>query len=289
MKQLFLLLLLACSLLAQGTDVEFVVYFAEGRIAKGANNKSLTLKKGDYLYSRDILQLDEGAQVVLICKNYNTVKLGSKGRYSIKALAAQCSKTGTSFTGTYFHYIWDELTHIHGTPEKDPKRYMRNKGAVSRGCGDVVTRLAVDTVHYYSGVLPISWSSSIHSPFLRVYNDQFDGTLLWKEQLDSGSLRLDRAAAELKEEGDYYWQITNSQGRGCERNYLRIWKEEEYKTTVDKILQDVLTTEPAETAYMKGYLLEEHHFLAEAYKYYQLAARLNPQHTIYKKAVSRFL
>lgn len=289
MKQLFLFLFLAFASGAGAADVEFVVYFSQGKVSKSGGSKPLAVKKGDRLFGGDELQLAEGAQVVLICKNYNTLQLKKKGRYTMAALQAGCRKGGGSFTSSYFRYIWDELTHVHGTPEKDPKKYMRNTGAVSRGCAQVQTGVAVDTVHYLSGSLPVSWRSSFPAPYIRVYDDPIDGMLLRSEPLGAAPLQIEQIASALKGEGVYFWQVTDAEGEGCERNYLRLWKADEYKRAVDRLLEDVLATTPAETAYLKGYVLEEQHFLAEAYAYYRLAARLHPQHRLYKKTVARFL
>lgn len=289
MKQLFLFFFLALALGAGAADVEFVVYFSQGKVTKSGGSKSLALKKGDRLFAPDEFLLAEGAQVVLICKNYTTLQLKKKGRYSVAALRAGCRKAGTSFTSSYFQYIWDEFTHVHGTPEKDPKKYMRNTGAVSRGCAQVQTRVAVDTVHYLSGALPVGWSTSFTTPYLRVYDDPLDGMLLRNEPLGAAPLQIEQVASALKGEGVYYWQVTDAEGVGCERNYLRLWKADEYKRAVDGLLKGVVATTPAETAYLKGYVLEEHHFLAEAYAYYRRAARLHPQHRLYKKTVDRFL
>jgi hypothetical protein len=268
-------------------DTEFVVYFTKGKISK-TGSRSKTLQKGDRLVSADVLQVPDNAELVLICKNYNTVKIKTKGRYTVQNLLTKCSQQPTSFTSSYFHYIWDELTHVHGSPEKDPMKYMRNTGAVSRGCAMVQTSVPVDTVHYAAGNLPIYFKTAHKRPHVNIYNDVQEGVLLVKETLSNDPIQMELLMPKLKEEGEYYWQITDADGTSCERNYLRFWNGSEYQAAVNQLLNSVIATQPAETAYMKGYLLEEKHFLAEAFTYYQLAVKLDPKNTIYKKTLSRF-
>lgn len=287
MKNILLGIFLLTSMIVQAQNTEFVVYFTKGTVTRtGSGNKAL--RKGDRLGKADVLQVADKAEVVLICKSYNTVRIKAKGRYAVQSLLSKCSQEQTSFTSSYFHYIWDELTHVHGSPEKEPMKYMRNTGAVSRGCAMVQTRLPVDTVYYGAGQLPIYFKTAYKRPYVSVYNDVQEGALLVKEKLGNEPIQMEWLMTKLKGEGEYYWQITDADGSSCERNYLRVWNAGEFGAAVAQLLTSVITTAPAETAYMKGYLLEEKHFLAEAFKYYQLAAKLDPNNTIYKKTLSRF-
>lgn len=287
MKTLLLVALLIISCFVQGQNIEFVVYHAKGKVMK-KSSKAGPVKKGDRLFAADVLQVPDNAELVLICKNYNTVKVKGKGNHAVRSLLRQCQQEQATFTSSYFHYIWDELTHVHGSPEKDPKKYMRNTGAVSRGCPFVQINLPVDTIHYYSGQLPVFWKATYATPYISIYDDALEGALLVKEIMGKGPMQVESVANKLKREGVYYWQITDADGSGCERHYLRIWNAGEYKEAVDRVLQNAVGGGPAETAYMKAFLLEEQHFLAEAFSYYQLAAQLDPQNTIYKKAQLRF-
>ncbi|ANE53036.1 hypothetical protein [Flavisolibacter tropicus] len=287
MKNILLWIFLFASMIVHAQDAEFIVYFTKGKVLKTVNG-SKALQKGDRLGRADVLQVPDKAEVVLICKSYNTVRIKAKGRYTVQSLLSQCNQAKTSFSSSYFHYIWDELTHVHGSPEKDPLKYMHNTGAVSRGCAMVQTSLPVDTVHYVSGQLPIYFKTAHRRPHVSVYNDIQEGALLVKETLGNDPIQMDWLMTKLKGEGEYYWQITDADGTSCERNYLRVWNGREYQAAVAQLLASVITTEPAETAYMKGYLLEEKHFLAEAFKYYQQAAKLNSNNTIYKKTLLRF-
>ena len=287
MKYILCSLFLFITMIVSAQETEFVVYFISGNISK-TGNEYKTLRKGDRLGKTDILQVQDNAEMVLICKNYNTIRIKSKGRYTVQSLLVRCNQEQASFTSSYFHYIWDELTHVHGSPEKNPVKYMRNTGAVSRGCAMVQTSVPVDTVHYTTGQLPVFFKTGHKWPHVSVYDNAQEGAILVKESLDKAPIQMDKIIGKLKGAGEYYWQITDADGASCERNYLRIWEPGEYTGIIDQLLSSVISTQPAETAYMKGFLLEEKHFLAEALKYYQQAAKLDPQNNIYKKTLSRF-
>jgi hypothetical protein len=54
------------------------------------------------------------------------------------------------------------------------------------------------------------------------------------------------------------------------------------------LLEDLPNASPAETAYMKAFILEENHFTGEAFRYYEQAFKLAPSNEKYKPARSRF-
>ncbi len=245
------------------------------------------LKKGDQLFAKDLLVLGEGSKLLLICSNYQIIQLSKKGNYPVKKLVAQC-KQATSYSSSYFKYVWNELTHPHGKPEQEPESYMKNVGAVSRGCNEVALAMQVDTIHYYSGTLPLVWWAAYEKPVAAVFEQAMDGEAVQKITLAAKEpLQLTQLVKDLSP-GTYYWQIMGEQGSGCERKYLKIWNKASYLKAVQALLGFVPESSPAETAYAKAFLLHEHHFLAEALPYYKLAVKLNPGNSIYRTSLNKF-
>lgn len=286
MKKYFLFLAVLASTLAFAAPPDYVVYFVKGEALK-SGSKPARLKKGDQLFSTDKVILRGNAQVVLICKNFTTVQLQKQGAISLNTLQG-CDAAPASLTSTYFHYVWEELTSHHGAPENNPKHYMRNKGAVSRGCTMVQTAIDVDTIYYHTGSLPVFWKSAYRSPDIRFYNAEYDGRLLYKDSLGKNPVLLNEAVKSLKTPGIFYWEIAGANAESCSRNYLQVLDAADYRQRVDSLLRTILITTPAETAYMKAYILEENHFLAEAFQYYQQAFQLAPRNLIYQKSQNRF-
>ena len=286
MKTLLILQALLLSVFVQAQEVSFVVYYTKGQAT--ANGKPLALKKGDKLYSSDVLTIGKGTSLVLLCGNYEAFQLSVPGRHTVKSLLQKCSKKAGSYTASYFQYVWEEFTHPHGSPEKDPTKYMRNSGAVSRGCDQVETRLPLDTVIFAAGSLPVFFRTNIPQPHLTVFSAAEDGEVLQQFAVRENSFALDTLQKTFKKSGTYFWQLTDADAMGCPPNVFQVLPEKAYRAAVQKLLQALPPLSPAESAFLKGYLLEEAHFLGEAKKYYQLAVQLDPSNQNYQFAKSRF-
>ncbi len=270
---------------ATAGDISFVVYSVTGLAKK---NVSVKLKKGDKILSNETIGLADKASIVLVCSNYKVIQLNKKGSYTAKSLLGQCVKDAVGYTSSYFKYVWNEFTHPHGKPEANPGEYMKNVGAVSRGCNTVQTGVLVDTIHYLSGALPVYWSSSFAQPALRIYDVPADGAPIQKTVLEKDQpINIEQAAKALPA-GEFYWQITDAEGNGCERNYLKIWDSTAYRTKVADLLAGIPVSTAAETAFAKGFVLQENHFLAEALTYYAMAAKLDVKNKLYQKILSQF-
>lgn len=285
MNKLLVILFLFTTFAAFAAPPDYIVYFVKGKVVK-AGSQSTTLKKGDQLLNTDQITLADKAQVVLITKSYTTVQLQKPGTFTLNTLTTSAAQT--SLTSGYFRYIWSEFMSHHDGPEKNPIHYMKNKGAVSRGMPIVQTAIDVDTIYYSAGRLPICWKSEWDLCHVSVYNDEYEGKLLYKEKLDSHLVLINELVSKLQSPGIYYWQVTNEKGWGDDRNYLQLLDPADYRQRVDSLLKNSIATTPAETAYIKAYILEENHFLAEAFQYYQKAVQLAPQNPVYKKSQNRF-
>jgi hypothetical protein len=284
-KLFFVFYLLATSVTAGATDISFVVYFSQGTVTK---NGKLKIKKGDKVSTNESITVADKASVMLICSNYKVIQLNKKGIYTAKALLSQCTKDAAGYSSSYFKYVWNEFTHPHGAPESDPGEYMKNVGAVSRGCSMLQTGIAIDSLHFFAGTLPIQWSSSFEQSLLTIYSVPIDGAPIKKILLDKKEpIRVEQITRELLP-GEYYWTVMDEDGNGCERNYLKVWSPLAYGRQLNELLANIPLTTPAETAFAKAFVLQENHFIAEALKYYSLATKLSPQNKLYKKTLSQF-
>ncbi len=285
MNKLLVILFLFTTSATFAAPPDCIVYFVKGKVVK-AGAKPTTLKKGDQLLNSDQITLADKAQVVLITKSYATVQLQKPGTFKLNTLTTSAAQT--SLTSGYFRYIWNEFMSHHDAPEKNPIHYMKNKGAVSRGMPIVQTAIDVDTIYYSTGRLPLYWKSEPGSSFVSVYKDEYEGKLLYKEKLNSNLVLMNEVVSKLQSPGIFYWQITAENGSEGDRNYLQLLDSADYRKRIDALLKNIVVTTPAETAYIKAYILEENHFPAEALQYYQQAFQLAPQNLIYQKSQNRF-
>ncbi|RYZ19459.1 MAG: hypothetical protein EOO16_19895, partial [Chitinophagaceae bacterium] len=283
MKKLLLSLLLLLSLAAFAAPADYKVYYVKGVVKKGLQ----VLRRGDSLSVQDAVQLSAGAELYLLCRDYNLVQLKKAGSYKLRDVAA-CPTKNTSLTASYFRYVWDELRSHHGDPEKNPRHYMRNKGAVTRaGCNDPKFRSAlfVDTIISSGGNLPLYWKAAADTSWLTVYAAPNGGAPLHTTVLAKGApLGLIDLQAATPESNELYWFVGPADGGDCARKYLLLLPAPEYQLRVQALLQQVVPTTPFETALMKGFLLEENHYLQEALLYYGEAFRLQPNNPRAKAA-----
>lgn len=276
-------LLFGISLALPAQEPAFVVFYNSGKASKTVEGKSVVLKKGDQLKLTDQLNLPEKTEVVLVCANFSTVQIKSKGVYPVKSLLAKCSQVQSSASSAYFKYVWHAFLHKHTSPEKDPRAYMKTYGAASRG-KTLITNLNTDTINYYQGKLTISWLPR-QTASIAVYDTSAIGDPILNSKA-STVIKMDSITAQLKKPGNYYWGFTNQPN--AKTKYLKIWNKEAYTKAITEILNSVVNTTDAEKAYLTGYMLEERHFLVEAYTYYQKALALAPNQTIYQEACAKY-
>ncbi len=286
MRFIILYFLLAVSPGAFATDVSFVVYYSNGTPMKSGTKKPL--KKGDQLFLKDVITIAAPGKLVLLCSNYKAIQLNKPGTYSVKNLLGSCGKSTESYSNAYLKYVWEQFTSPEGSPEKDPSAYMKNVGAVSRGCMEVSTSVKSDTLRFYAGTFAISWSASYQTSQAAVYDQPYDGTAL-----KTLSLQEDKPF-EMKDmlrglpAGNYYWQIQGPNGTNCERKYVQVWNKKTYSQQLSSIRKAIIPSSPAEEAFATGFALQENFFMAEALSWYEKAAKLEPNNPIYKKATETF-
>ncbi|RYY89550.1 MAG: hypothetical protein EOO15_05830 [Chitinophagaceae bacterium] len=288
MKTLLLFLLLLVATAALAAPADYRVYYVKGSVMKKGGRAPLN--RGDSLSVQDILQVSGSSQVYLICRDFSLVKFTRPGVYTL-ATAAPCPQKQSSLTASYFRYVWEELRSHHGSPESNPRHYMRNKGAVSRGdCPMVRTALYTDTIYAAPGTnLQLHWKAALDEAFVSVFPDDRDRVPVKQVAIRNNKpLSLALLVSLAKEEGELRWFITAKQTEGCQRNYLKLLTTAEYRARVKSLLQQVVATTPAETAFMKAFVLEENHFLAEALKYYAEAFRLDPRNPRTEAAIKHY-
>jgi hypothetical protein len=283
-----LLLVLGLNASAQNTAPDFVVYYTKGKATVSHLGKAATAKKADKLYTADKITVTKGAELTLLCAKYSLIKL-TAGTYNVKGLLSKCKPQADAYTANYFHYVWEQMSHHHGKAEDHPEQYMKTAGAVTRDKQPVKLAFAVDTIYYTAtAVLNINWQPAQTGLTFKLYADSL-AQVAEKVAPITKSVRLDSLAVGL-DTGSYLWQLCNSDGKECgSLNYLEVLSRDDYDKKVAGLLTKVTITDLAETAFMSGFILEQHYFLAEAAKYYKQAAMLQLNNYIYTAVYKRFL
>jgi tetratricopeptide (TPR) repeat protein len=95
--------------------------------------------------------------------------------------------------------------------------------------------------------------------------------------------------SKLKVNKPYYWQVFVKNEEPEERKVIYVWDDKSFNSLVENLRKAHAGVEtPAEENFRIGFLLESARFYADAYRYYQKAAQLNPELELYQKTLEAF-
>ncbi len=87
----------------------------------------------------------------------------------------------------------------------------------------------------------------------------------------------------------YYWTAVVKDQENEDRKIINVYKQDEYMKVLESLNKSEAGYEnEAEKAFRMAFLLEEAHFLYEAYVYYQKAVKNSPDVSIYKTTLEAF-
>jgi len=290
MKFLTLLFLgIFFTMLSYGQN-SFLIYTVKGNVSVVENNVTTKAKIGRLLPESAQVVVSPGGIISLICNQANLINI-NKGKVSLATLSEQCKTTEGSATSNYLKYVWSQLTAHPGSPEKNRKQFMTNVGAVSRGVNNVWIDPRLDTVKYVSGSFPLSWKSFAEAEEFEfsLYTTRDDNkpasTLTTKNRfVDAKSV-----AAKIKPTTTAYWTAAVKGEQNTEIKVFEYVPEDVFKTVLESFEQSgpELETEAAK-AFRIGFMLEQAHYLADAYTYYKKATTLDPAVPVYKSTLDSF-
>jgi hypothetical protein len=251
------------------------------------DNKTETKAKIGTIINEDAtLKLSSGSFATLICNESRMFTINKTGNHVMSKFKDSCKTSNSSVSANYVKYIWNELTKSKGSPEKNRKAYMSNVGAVSRGVNNIWVDPRLDTVYYVSGTIPLSWKSYADA-------EKFEFKLFDKEDAEKEiySKKTEKKHVDISnlldkiEPGKSYWWTAMIEGENNEeRKHLRYWTKEEYNEYYNKIskLETGASETEAEKNFRLAFILEEAHFLAEAYQHYLKATQLAADNGLYR-------
>ena len=268
----------------------FLIYTVKGNVSVIENNVTTKAKVGRLLPESAQVVIAPGGVVSLICNQANLISL-NKGTVSLSTLGEQCKLTDQSVTSNYLKYVWSQLTAKPGSPEKNRKAFMTNVGAVSRGVNNVWIDPRLDTVKYVSGSFPLSWKSYAEAEEFEFFvfdnreSDKPVSTVTTKNRfVDAKTL-----AAKMKPSTFSYWTAAVKGEQNAEVKVFEYVPADAFKTVLISFEKSgpELETEAAK-AFRIAFLLEQAHYLADAYTYYKKATTLEPALPVYKSTLESF-
>jgi hypothetical protein len=278
-----LLLLLSVSAAAQSNI--FVIYSMKGDISVVENKVETKAKIGKILNGDAMIKLAPGSFATLLCNETRLFSLNKTGNYTTGKLADSCKVNNSSFSATYLKYIWNEFTKPKGSPEKNRKAYMANVGAVSRSINNVWIDPKLDTVYYVSGTIPLSWKSYTDAEEFefKLFDAVNLASPVFTKTIKKKHIDISDLLKNIQTGKTYYWTAMIKGEDNEERKLLRYWTKDEYTHFYSGIKKVNGASEgDAETNFRLGFLLEEAHFLADAYNHYLKATQLAPDNPLYR-------
>lgn len=269
----------------------FVVYSFKGDVTIVENKKEAKAKIGRLLNTDAEIKISNGAVISLICNEVNLVTIKGPGKFSLSKYKDACAANKESVTANYLKYVWTQLTTKTGTPEKNRKTYMSNTGAVSRSINNIWIDPKLDTFNYVSGDFPLSWKSYAEAEDFQfqVYEKQKNKKPVYTYETKNMFVNIKQLEKILTPGKTYFWTAVVKDQENEERKVINVYKKDDYTILLEKLSRTELGFEnDAEKAFRLAFLLEEAHFLYEAYMHYQKAVKSRPDVGIYKTTLEAF-
>ena len=269
----------------------FLVYSLKGNVNIVEGNKTTKAKIGSLLTGSAKITLPANAAVTFICNQTGLFTLDKAGSHSLADYKDQCQNKTASVSNNYLKYVWTQLTQKPGTPEKNRKQFMNNVGAVSRNINNVWIDPKLDTFYYTSGTFPLSWKSYAEADEFEfaVFEKPKNGSAIFTITTKKQQLNIKEISSQLQKDKTYYWTAAIKGQQNEERKVIRLWDKKSFETLLkDFATDDDAFEHEAAKVFRQAFLLEQAHFLAEAFAYYQKAATLQPTVELYATTLKAF-
>lgn len=286
---LILLMALACTVQAQQNS--FLLYSFKGNVSVVENKSESKAKVGRLLNSAAVIKVPSGGVVTLICNEAAMFTIRKAGSYNLSQFADSCQISSSSITANYVKYVWTQMTKSGGSPGSDRKKFMSTVGAVSRSVNNIWIDPRLDTVNYSGGDFPLSWKSYADAKEFEfsLYDAPSPEKPLYKTTVGKLKIPIPNFSGKIKPGNTYYWTAAVKDEQNDELKVLNYVTRETYTEVLKGLRSSIGAFEnAAEEAYRMAFLLEDAHYLAEAYQYYTKAAALAPDVPLYRSTLMSF-
>jgi len=282
-KNLCITLGVLFSLFVHAQDNSFLLYSFKGNVSVIENKIETKAKIGKIMNSTAVLKLSDGGIATLICNEAAMFTIKKTGSYSLGQFKDSCAVSSSSVSANYVKYVWNQMTsHGEGSPGSNRKMFMSTVGAVSRSVNNIWIDPRLDTVNFVSGDFPLSWKSYADAKefeFL-LYKNSPTGTPHYKTVTKKMKVPLSTITSQLQTGNTYYWTSAIKGEQNDELKVINYISKENFENMLNGMKSSGTAYESeAEQAYRIAFMLEDAHYLADAYKYYLKAATLKPDTT----------
>jgi hypothetical protein len=291
MKKLQFLILFSAMAVYASAQNQFLLYSYKGNVSVIENKVESKAKAGKPLNSSSTLKIAAGGTVTLICNEAAMFTLTKAGTYPLSSFGDSCKVVNSSVSANYVKYVWAQMTKPAGSPGSNRKAYMNTVGAVSRSINNIWVDPRLDTVNYSGGDFPLSWKSYAEAKEFDffLYNADNIAEPFYSTTVDKLKISIPVISPRIKPGNTYYWISAVKGEENEERKILNYVTKETFNAVVENIkAQGAAFEAPAEQSYRIAFMLEDLHYLSEAYQYYTKAATLDPANVLYRSTLMSF-
>jgi len=293
----FSLLILVSAFAFAGSAQNFLLYSFKGNVSVVENNVESKAKVGKTLDNAATVKIPAGSAATLICNEAAMFTISKAGNYSLRTFGDSCKVSSNSVSANYVKYVWAQMTKSSGSAGSNRKAYMSNVGAVSRGnpMNSVWIDPLLDTVNY-SGEktdFPLSWKSYTMAKEFEFLIFKEDNLVepFYRATVNKLKIPVSQFIGKLKPGTKYYWTaiIKDEMPTDLDLKVFTYVSKDTYSSLLDKVKSQGASVEtPVEQIYRTGFMLEDAHFLAEAYQYYTKAALTDSMNMLYRSTLMSF-
>ncbi|MEO6613520.1 MAG: hypothetical protein ABIT05_16100 [Chitinophagaceae bacterium] len=291
MKKLPLLILFCSFAAIASAQNDFMLYSFKGNVSVVENNVESKAKVGKPLNSTATLKIAAGGTVTLICNEAAMFTLTKAGTYPLSKFGDSCKVSSSSVSANYVKYVWASMTKSSGSPGSNRKAYMNTVGAVSRSINNIWIDPRLDTLNYSGGEFPLSWKSYSDAKDFEfsLYNSSNINAPMYKAVISKLKIPVPTFVPKLTPGSSYLWTASVKGEENEEMKVLNYVTKEQFAMVLNSLKSQVSAYEaPAEQAYRLAFMLEDAHYLSEAYQYYVKAASLDVANVLYRSTLMSF-
>ena len=277
---------------------EMLVYAVKGKVTSLFKNAETPVKVGKVLYPGMILKTEENASLTMLCAKGKPISVNRKGNYPLTKWRDSCNNTANSITANYFKYIWSQLYAY--SPENKEELRKRNDMAVSRGetnepvrtkkLKKIVFSKGMDTVCYDGRSFPLSWDVNDYRGYFyfKLY-DASGRNLLYQDSLNNNFILLDSLKHLLVSGKKYRWSVSvKGIPVSPKKTIYAVAPVETEKLLQSLFIPLEIPEDTAARFFRTAYILEQKHYLAEAYEWYKKAGEQDSEVELYRDQFIRF-
>ena len=286
----FLILFTALAVYASAQN-QFLLYSYKGNVSVIENKVESKAKAGKPLNNTATLKIAPGGTVTLICNEAAMFTLTKPGTFPMSSFGDSCKIVNSSVSANYVKYVWAQMTKPTGSAGSNRKAYMNTVGAVSRSINNIWVDPRLDTVNYSSGEFPLSWKSYAEAKEFDffLFNPDNIAEPFYSTTVDKLKISIPAISARIKPGNTYFWISAVKGEENEERKILNYVTKETFNAVLENIkAQGAAFEAPAEEAYRIAFMLEDAHYLSEAYQYYTKAATLDSANVLYRSTLMSF-